>query len=70
MYNQKNCINLIVDHPVDDWINKDTSNRAIKYYLFNTIPQLSYVRVNSTHYRWCGPLLSFAEQFTKITKTR
>ena len=67
---QGNCVDLTENHPVYNWINDNTSNRTIKFFMFRLFPLLFYYNLNSTHYRYCGPMLAFAEHFTKMTKTR
>ena len=67
---QSNCIDLIENEPVQNWMDENTSNRTIVFALFRIFPISFYTEINSTHYRWCGPLLAFAEHFTKMTKTR
>ena len=67
---QKICYNLIKNQPVENWIDHNSSNRTIKFYLFAILPYLNYFNLSSTHYRYCGPMLAFAEHFTKKTKTR
>ena len=67
---QKYCQDIAEDHPVDNWINEKTTNRTFKFALFKVFPDLFFNEVNSTHYRWCGPLLAFAEYYTKMTKTK
>ena len=67
---QKNCVNLMDNQPVNSWMDDNSSNRTINFFLYTLLPYLIYYNLNSTHYRYCGPMLAFAEHFTKMTKTR
>ena len=67
---QKVCYNITENQPVDNWINDNSLNRTIKFYMFPMFPNLNYYNLNSTHYRYCGPMLAFVEHFSKMTKTR
>ena len=55
---------------IRQWTDSRTDNTTIEMALFIRFPFLSYSVINSTHYRWCGPMLYIAEYLAKLTNNR
>lgn len=71
MLNKVNCLEPVEirSNHVIEWTDHDNDTKIIETWLFPTL-LLNYIKINQTHYQWCGPVLMILQYLSKFTNTR